>query len=58
MLDIQPDIFSFTSDFFPQIIDFAEKLIRDGKAYVDDTPPEQMKTERENKVPSKNRDNG
>lgn len=39
MLDIKPDHFSRTSDFFDLYIEYAEKLIRDGKAFVDDTPP-------------------
>ena len=32
-------------------------MIRDDKAYVDDTPSEEMKQQRENKQPSKCRDN-
>jgi glutaminyl-tRNA synthetase len=32
----------FTSDYFGQLYDFAVKLIRDGKAYVDDSTPEQI----------------
>lgn len=58
MLDIKPDHFSRTSDFFDLYIEYAEKLIRDGKAFVDDTPPEQMKKERESRIPSRNRDKG
>ena len=56
MLDIKPDHFSFTSDWFDACLDLAEKLIKDGKAFVDDTPAEQMKKERENRIDSKNRD--
>ena len=55
MLDIKPDHFSFTSDWFDTCLDFAEKLIKKGKAYVDDTPAEQMKKERENRIDSKNK---
>lgn len=33
---------TYTSDYFPQLMEMAEKLIREGKAYVDDTPREQM----------------
>ena len=54
MLDIKPDHFSFTSDWFDVCLDFAEKLIKKGKAYVDDTPADQMKKERENRITSKN----
>ncbi|MGE0226382.1 MAG: glutamine--tRNA ligase/YqeY domain fusion protein, partial [Acetobacteraceae bacterium] len=34
------------SDYFEQLYDWAEHLIRTGKAYVDDTPPEQMRAQR------------
>ena len=57
MLNIKPDIESFTSNFFDEMLVYCEKLIRDGKAFVDDTEPEQMKLEREQKVDSKNRGN-
>lgn len=33
----------FASDYFPQIYDFAVQLIKDGKAYVDDLSPEEMR---------------
>jgi glutaminyl-tRNA synthetase len=32
----------YTSDYFQQLYDFAVQLIRQGDAYVDDTPPEEM----------------
>jgi glutaminyl-tRNA synthetase len=34
------------SDYFEQLYDWAEKLIRDGKAYVDDQSPEEMRLTR------------
>ena len=34
------------SDYFEQLYDWAEYLIREGKAYVDDTPPDQMRSQR------------
>ena len=34
------------SDYFEQLYDWAEHLIKVGKAYVDDTPPEQMRAQR------------
>ncbi|HEY7577589.1 MAG TPA: glutamine--tRNA ligase/YqeY domain fusion protein [Acetobacteraceae bacterium] len=34
------------SDYFEQLYQWAECLIREGKAYVDDTPPEQMRSQR------------
>lgn len=41
-LGIQYDRVTYTSDYFPQLMEMAEKLIREGKAYVDDTPREEM----------------
>lgn len=57
MLHIKPDQFTYTSDHFEAIMKYAEKLIREGKAYVDDTPAEQMKAEREQRIESKHRGN-
>src|SRR3979490_82592 len=34
------------SDYFEQLYEWAEHLIRAGKAYVDDTPTEQMRAQR------------
>jgi glutaminyl-tRNA synthetase len=34
------------SDYFDQLYEWAEHLIREGKAYVDDTPPDQMRSQR------------
>jgi len=34
------------SDYFEQLYDWAEHLIRDGHAFVDDTPPEEMRAMR------------
>ena len=57
MLGIKYDIFSHTSDHFDKIMDLCEKMIREGKAYCDDTEPETMKKEREERKDSKNRNN-
>lgn len=57
MLQIHPDQFTYTSDHFPIIMKFAEQLLAEGKAYIDDTPPEQMKLEREQRTESKCRNN-
>uniref|UniRef100_A0A670I0J8 Bifunctional glutamate/proline--tRNA ligase n=1 Tax=Podarcis muralis TaxID=64176 RepID=A0A670I0J8_PODMU len=57
MLHIKPDQFTYTSDHFETIMKYAEKLIHEGKAYVDDTPAEQMKMEREQRTESKHRNN-
>ncbi|ELK32163.1 Bifunctional aminoacyl-tRNA synthetase [Myotis davidii] len=57
MLHIEPDQFTYTSDHFETIMKYAEKLIQEGKAYVDDTPAERMKAEREQRTESKHRNN-
>ncbi|KNC28249.1 Bifunctional glutamate/proline--tRNA ligase [Lucilia cuprina] len=57
LLNIKPDVFTHTSNYFDLMLSYCEQLITDGKAYVDDTPPEQMKAEREQRTESKNRSN-
>ncbi|XP_013147701.1 PREDICTED: bifunctional glutamate/proline--tRNA ligase [Papilio polytes] len=57
MLEIKPDMFTHTSQYFDMMMDFCVKLIKENKAFVDDTPAEQMKNERDQKVESKNRNN-
>ena len=52
------DKFTHTSDHFDSLLDYCVKMIKAGKAYVDDTEPEKMKQEREERVESKNRSNG
>ncbi|XP_014254259.1 bifunctional glutamate/proline--tRNA ligase [Cimex lectularius] len=54
LLKISYDIFSHTSNYFDVMLEMCERLLKQGKAYVDDTDPEVMKTEREQKVTSKN----
>lgn len=57
MLHIKPDQFTYTSDHFETIMKYAEKLIEEGKAYVDDTPADEMKAEREQRIESRHRKN-
>ncbi|XP_070760876.1 bifunctional glutamate/proline--tRNA ligase isoform X1 [Enoplosus armatus] len=57
MLQIHPDQFTYTSDHFPTILRFAEQMLAEGKAYIDSTPPEQMKLEREQRAESNCRNN-
>ncbi|XP_054718343.1 bifunctional glutamate/proline--tRNA ligase-like [Uloborus diversus] len=57
MLEIKPDIFTYTSDHFDTILAKCEDLLKSGMAYVDDTDPETMKNEREQRKESKNRSN-
>lgn len=57
MLEIKPDLFTHTSNYFDLMLTYCEQMMKDGKAYVDDTEPEQMKLEREKLVESANRSN-
>ena len=57
MLQIKYDRLVHTSDHFDLISTYCEQLLRQGKAYVDDTDPETMEKEREQKLESKNRIN-
>ncbi|KHG10773.1 Uncharacterized protein F383_11783 [Gossypium arboreum] len=56
-LGIKYQMITYTSDYFPKLMDMAEKLIKEGKAYVDDTPREQMQKERMDGIESKCRSN-
>ncbi|XP_077511678.1 glutamyl-prolyl-tRNA synthetase [Amblyomma americanum] len=56
-LEITPDRFTFTSDYFELLLQKCEELLKKGLAYVDDTDAETMKAEREQRVESKNRSN-
>uniref|UniRef100_A0A7N0VNK1 glutamate--tRNA ligase n=1 Tax=Kalanchoe fedtschenkoi TaxID=63787 RepID=A0A7N0VNK1_KALFE len=56
-LGINYETVTYTSDYFPQLMEMAEKLIHKGKAYVDDTPREQMQKERMDGIESKRRSN-
>ncbi|KAJ8309483.1 hypothetical protein KUTeg_014357 [Tegillarca granosa] len=57
MMGIKYDRFTHTSDHFDRMMELCEKMIREKKAYVDDTAPEVMKSEREQKKESVNRNN-
>lgn len=57
MLQIKPDQFTYTSDHFPAILRLGEQLLCKGRAYVDDTAPDVMKQEREQRLESRNRGN-
>ncbi|KAJ0800642.1 putative glutamate--tRNA ligase [Helianthus annuus] len=52
-LGINYEKVTYTSDYFPQLMEMAEKLIKEGKAYIDDTPREQMQKERMDGIDSK-----
>merc|ERR1719211_1025776 len=57
LLQVKYDHFSRTSDHFETILCYCEKLLKSGKAYVDDTDAETMKKEREELKDSKHRGN-
>jgi bifunctional glutamyl/prolyl-tRNA synthetase len=57
LLQVKYDHFSRTSDHFETILGYCEKLMKEGKAYVDDTDAETMKIERDAKTKSKNWNN-
>lgn len=57
MLEIKPDMFTHTSQYFDLMLQYCEKLMKEDKAYVDDTEAELMKTQREQKIESTNRNN-
>jgi bifunctional glutamyl/prolyl-tRNA synthetase len=57
LLGIKWDRFSRTSDHFELMLKYCEEMINTGRAYCDDTNPEQMKKERETNIESKNRNN-
>lgn len=55
MLNVIPDRWTHSSDHFEMMLQMCEKLLKEGKAYVDDTDTETMRKEREERVESKNR---
>ncbi|KAH8119013.1 glutamate-tRNA ligase [Phellopilus nigrolimitatus] len=56
-LGIQGDVVSYSSDYFPQLYDYALKMIKNGRAYVDDTERIKMNGERMHGIASDCRDN-
>lgn len=56
LLGIKITRITHTSDYFQQIYETAERLIREGNAYADDTDQEIQKSDRKNRLPSARRD--
>lgn len=54
-LGVKPDLLTYTSDYFEVLTEYARQMIRDGLAFMDDTPQEQMKIERGDRQDSKHR---
>lgn len=46
MLDIRGDAVSYTSDYFDELYKFACQIIKDGKAFCDDTDQETVSCRR------------
>ena len=57
LIGINPDQVTHTSDYFDQILAFAEQLINNGLAYVDDSDKEDIAVTRRQKIDSPNRSN-
>ncbi|KAK9462537.1 tRNA synthetases class I, catalytic domain-containing protein [Lipomyces oligophaga] len=56
LMGIKGDEVSYTSDFFPQLYDKMIEMIKEGKAYADDTPVEKMREERTEGIASARRE--
>lgn len=56
LMNIKVDLQTHTSDYFQELYDLCEKMINLGKAYADDTDPEQQSADRMKRLPSKRRD--
>ena len=54
-LKINPDLTTYTSDYFDVLKDYMEQLIKLGLAYADNTPSEEMKAQRDEGIESKYR---
>ena len=57
LLGVKWDQFTHTSDHFDKLLDYCVRMIKEGRAYADDTEPEEMKKESESRTESKNRQN-
>ena len=55
LLGVEPDVVTYTSDYFATIHGYCLELIANGLAYMDDTPQEQMQQERADRMNSKHR---
>ena len=56
LLGIKGDRITYSSDYFQEMYDLAVKMIKEGKAYCDDTPLEKMRAERMDGLKSERRD--
>ncbi|TID15767.1 hypothetical protein CANINC_004296 [Pichia inconspicua] len=56
LLGIKGDLITYSSDYFDKMYELAVQMIKEGKAYCDDTPLEQMRAERMDGLKSARRD--
>lgn len=56
LLGIKGDKITYSSDYFQEMYDLCIQMIKDGKAYCDDTPTEKMREERMDGIASARRD--
>ncbi|KAI9740346.1 MAG: hypothetical protein M1834_004925 [Cirrosporium novae-zelandiae] len=56
LMGIKPDKQTFSSDYFDEMYNYCLQIIKEGKAYADDTEQETMRAERMDGIASKNRD--
>ncbi|EME82476.1 uncharacterized protein MYCFIDRAFT_52738 [Pseudocercospora fijiensis CIRAD86] len=55
LLGIKPDQVTYTSDYFQDLYERCVQMIKDGHAYADNTPQEQLQKERMEKIESQHR---
>lgn len=56
LLGIKGDVVTFSSNYFDKMYGLAVDMIKEGKAYADDTLVDQMRQERSDGIPSTRRD--
>ena len=56
LMGIKPDKTSYTSDYFEELYQYCVRMLKEGKAYADDTEQQTMRDERMNGIASKRRD--
>ena len=56
-LEIKPKEITFTSNYFDTLQDYMTTMIKKNYCYADNTPPEEMKLQRDDGIPSVNKDN-
>jgi len=57
LMGIKPDQVTHTSDYFKELYEYCVQFLEAGKAYADNTPQEQLREERMERIESKCRNN-